>query len=140
MRLTWCSSSTWPAAGPSPARRQEHLEPTWTGSDLLPRVLGSPTLGEADADGVDVDGAGSSKACGLAATIATAAVWKLQDLGAVEDVETETRWYSVHEQCPRFWVVQGGRIHENRTLRPVIRPYTVRLLAERQTCDEMMKD
>jgi len=78
--------------GWSPTRRQEHLEPTRTGSDFLSRILGSPAFGEADADGVNVDGAGGGKT----SLTTAAAVWKLHDLGAVKDVETETRWHPVN--------------------------------------------
>lgn len=110
-----------------------YLEPAMAGGDLLPRVLGSPALDEADADGVLVDGA-RSEAGGLTArphAAAAAAVWKLQDLGAVEDVEAEAWWHSVDQQRPGLRVVQGGRVDEDRTFRPVVRPYTVRFLAER---------
>lgn len=111
--------------GRSPARRQVHLQPARAGGDLLSRVLGSPALDETDADGVDVDGAGG-EAGGLAA-----AVWKLQDLGAIEDVEAEAGWYSINQQRSGLWLIQGGRVDENRAIRPIVRPYTVRLLTER---------
>lgn len=103
-----------------------HLQPARAGGNLLPRVLGSPALGEADADGVNVDGAGGEAGGRLAA-----AVWKLQDLGAIEDIQAEAGRHPVDQQRPGLRVVQGGRVDEDRAPRSVVRPYTVRLLAER---------
>lgn len=58
----------------SPTRCQENFEPAGTRSNFLSGVFRSPAFGEADADGVNVDGAGRESGSRIIVAIAVAVV------------------------------------------------------------------
>jgi hypothetical protein len=79
----------------SPARRKKHFQPARTRCHFLPRVVGTPALSKTYAYGVGVHGPRPGKV----------PVTSTSCLVGVEDVETVTWRYPIHQKRPRIRII-----------------------------------
>jgi len=114
----------WHLSGELLSRPQQDFEPAGAGGELLSRILGSPALDEADADGVWVDAALDGAGGPPAAPVRVRGV-------AAEHVEAVARGHPVDEQRAGVRVVEGGRVDEDGRVGAVVGPDAVLLPRQR---------
>ena len=106
-------------------RPEEHFEPARTAVDTLPAVLRTPALGEAQTDGVRVEGSVLEQRVANPCVVLCHGPGEYLERVAGRDLE--------HAEGPRVGEVEGGGVDEDRHLRPVVSPHTIVVVAQYQT-------
>ena len=102
-------------------RPEEHFEPARTAVDTLPAVLRTPALGEAQTDGVRVEGSVLEQRVADPGVVLCHGPGEYLERVAGRDLE--------HAEGPRVGEVEGGGVDEDRHLRPVVSPHTIIVVA-----------
>ena len=106
-------------------RPEEHFDPARTAVDTLPAVLRAPALGEAQTDGVRVEGSVLKQRISYPGVVLCHRPGEYLEGVARGDLE--------HAEGPRVGQVEGGRVDEDGHLRPVVSPHTIVVVAQYQT-------
>jgi len=106
-------------------RSEEHFDPARTAVDTLPAVLRAPALGEAQTDSVRVERSVLKQRISYPGVVLCHRPGEYLEGVAGGDLE--------HAEGPRVGEVEGGRVDEDRHLRPVVSPHSIVVVAQYQT-------